>query len=204
MRVDDAAALARLRIAAARNALLPSLGPGAAKKFFTLAARDPSTFGLVLVADNEVAGFAICTTAGSQLKRRVVATTPSLWRNGLRLLVRDPALFGQALRRLTGVIVPRPGRVSSGEPRLRLFDVAVADAKRGQGYGRTLVKAVLQESVRRGHSEIGLSVLLANQPAINLYGSLGFQESSRAVRADGEPFMTMHLQLAEEAIVQWP
>ncbi|XP_040271307.1 thialysine N-epsilon-acetyltransferase-like isoform X1 [Bufo bufo] len=56
---------------------------------------------------------------------------------------------------------------------LHLEDLYVTPKFRGRGLGRRLMKKVAQEGVRSGCSQIHLSVLKWNHPAISLYRSLG-------------------------------
>ncbi|XP_056409093.1 thialysine N-epsilon-acetyltransferase-like, partial [Hyla sarda] len=58
---------------------------------------------------------------------------------------------------------------------LHLEDLYVSPTFRGRGLGRRLMKKVAQEGVRSGCSQIHLSVLKWNSPAISLYRSLGAQ-----------------------------
>ncbi|MFH9739498.1 GNAT family N-acetyltransferase [Streptomyces roseolus] len=56
-----------------------------------------------------------------------------------------------------------------------VYDVEVAEERRGQGYGRALM--LLAERVTReaGESRLGLHVFAGNAPAIRLYESLGYR-----------------------------
>lgn len=52
--------------------------------------------------------------------------------------------------------------------------LAVADAARGHGLGRTLVRAAIEEATRQGARRITLRVLGHNTPARKLYEAEGF------------------------------
>ncbi|OCT90969.1 hypothetical protein XELAEV_18019588mg [Xenopus laevis] len=56
---------------------------------------------------------------------------------------------------------------------LHLEDLYVSPQFRGRGLGRLLMKKVAQEGLKSGCSQIHLTVLKWNEPAIHLYRSLG-------------------------------
>lgn len=57
---------------------------------------------------------------------------------------------------------------------LGLFDIIVDEAVRGRGFGRRLVKKLLQLGRSEGAHTAYLQVAADNLPAVNLYESLGF------------------------------
>ena len=54
--------------------------------------------------------------------------------------------------------------------------LAVHPAYQSRGIGTKIISAVEHESIRRGHSEIGLAVSVENVRARELYSRLGFQD----------------------------
>ncbi|OYD26294.1 GNAT family N-acetyltransferase [Oceanimonas baumannii] len=73
-----------------------------------------------------------------------------------------------------------------------ILSLAVAPAARGQGLGRKLLQAAVNELERQGCRHIKLTVLPDN-PALHLYRSLGFTEVSREEDyfGPGEPRLVM-------------
>lgn len=61
-----------------------------------------------------------------------------------------------------------------GKPALMIHDLFVAEAARGGGAGRALVKAAAQRAVEVGACRLDVNVLNWNQPARRFYESLGF------------------------------
>lgn len=57
--------------------------------------------------------------------------------------------------------------------------IAVAPSHRNQGLGRKLLRDLIEESVRRGVSDLFLEVRADNDPAIALYVSEGFRVIDR-------------------------
>jgi ribosomal protein S18 acetylase RimI-like enzyme len=67
------------------------------------------------------------------------------------------------------------------------FGVIVARAHRAAGLGRRLTEHALAEARRMGCESVRLSVYASNEPAIGLYGRLGFVEVERSeALVDGE------------------
>ncbi|MFX1604181.1 MAG: GNAT family N-acetyltransferase [Promethearchaeota archaeon] len=56
-----------------------------------------------------------------------------------------------------------------------LNNVGVAPEKRGKGYGREITAKALSRLRTLGKENVGLRVYAGNEPAIGLYGSLGFK-----------------------------
>jgi len=54
-------------------------------------------------------------------------------------------------------------------------NIAVAKKMRGQGLGRKLTEALINECRREGHISLTLEVRVSNSIAISLYKSLGFE-----------------------------
>jgi ribosomal protein S18 acetylase RimI-like enzyme len=195
----DAADVARLRVAAADGGLLARLGTGPVRRFMELAVRDPDTFGAVADDDGRVVGFILCTTASVSLQRRALRSSPGLWLRLPLLLVRDPRLVSLGVGRLRALFRRRRPPTATDEPALRLFDISVAPQVRGQGVGRALLAAALAEAGRRGHREMGLTVLADNNPALRLYETAGFIRGRAGTRDDGRPYVTMRRTLESAA-----
>ncbi len=63
-----------------------------------------------------------------------------------------------------------------------LYDITIAEAERGKGYGRAAMTALEDEVRELGHSTIGLNVWGGNDVARGLYRSLGWAEESVHMR----------------------
>ena len=63
-----------------------------------------------------------------------------------------------------------------------LYDITIAEAERGRGYGRAAMTALEDEVRSLGHSTIGLNVWGGNEVARGLYRSLGWVEESVHMR----------------------
>jgi len=59
---------------------------------------------------------------------------------------------------------------------LGIFDIVIDPEHRGQGYGTSLMRALLAWGVQQGAGTAYLQVMCNNEPALNLYEKLGFQE----------------------------
>ena len=63
-----------------------------------------------------------------------------------------------------------------------IYSIYVDSEQRGNGYGRSLLRAVEQEITRRGIGVIGLNVFGSNMVARNLYETAGYQINSMHLR----------------------
>ena len=73
-------------------------------------------------------------------------------------------------RQVIGCVLFHPETQDSG----RLYQLAISQEYRGQGFGRKMVVALEKELIKRGVREVHLQ---ANDEAINFYRSLGFRPS---------------------------
>src|SRR5689334_18253113 len=72
-------------------------------------------------------------------------------------------------------------RDDMGRPCLFIYDVHIADAYRGRGYGRAAMLRTEEEARRRGIDRIALNVFGRNAVARRLYLSLGYAENAIAM-----------------------
>jgi len=63
-------------------------------------------------------------------------------------------------------------------PSLWIYDVHVAEAYRGRGYGKAAMRYAEEEARRRGVGDVALMVLGGNDVARSLYRSLGYAENA--------------------------
>lgn len=69
----------------------------------------------------------------------------------------------------------------SGRPCLFVYDVNVAEAHQGRGYGKAAMLFAEEEARRRGVDRIALNVFGRNEVARRLYLSLGYEENAVAM-----------------------
>lgn len=67
-------------------------------------------------------------------------------------------------------------------PEMEIVNIAVSPGERRKGYGRSLMRMLLQVAVKMGMQKISLEVRESNAAAIALYESLGFCQSGRRRR----------------------
>ena len=84
--------------------------------------------------------------------------------------VRD-ARSGQPVARLYFAVRGEPGRREAF-----IYNIAVDEKFRGQGYGRATMVACVEEARKLGATSVGLNVFGSNKVARSLYTSLGFAE----------------------------
>jgi ribosomal protein S18 acetylase RimI-like enzyme len=139
---------------------------------------------LVATLDSRLLGFAVLHTDR-------LSSLPSRWKRAFwpqlaLFAVKHPwfvagrvsnVVSRQARRRVhlgTGVDAREEFRES-----VYLDDIAVSDAARGQGIGRMLLEACVDETRRLGLATLKLTVDEENEAAIRLYRKMGFEETSR-------------------------
>jgi ribosomal protein S18 acetylase RimI-like enzyme len=60
-----------------------------------------------------------------------------------------------------------------------IYDITVDEDRRGQGWGRVIMRLFEAEALRRGYARAGLNVYADNRVARHLYESLGYRETAR-------------------------
>lgn len=76
-----------------------------------------------------------------------------------------------------------------------ITNVAIESAHRGHGYGKILVRELLNKGREMGAEEFTLEVRVSNEPAIRLYESLGFK--SEGIRPG------FYEKPKEDAMIMW-
>ncbi|MFJ1750323.1 GNAT family N-acetyltransferase [Streptomyces sp. NPDC088116] len=72
-----------------------------------------------------------------------------------------------------------PREVRPGERASYVYDVAVAEDRRQNGYGRALMLLAERVALEAGDTLLGLHVFTDNTPAVRLYESLGYETTVR-------------------------
>jgi mycothiol synthase len=65
-----------------------------------------------------------------------------------------------------------------------IYDITVDQERRGQGWGRAIMRAFEGEALARGYRRAGLNVYGDNHVARRLYESLGYLETARQLYKD--------------------
>lgn len=80
-------------------------------------------------------------------------------------------------------------RLGTSKPFAWIYDIEVVENQRGQGYGRALLRAAEEETLKNGVPTLGLNVFGSNKVARKLYESSGYSITQ----------MTMSKELVGEA-----
>lgn len=201
--MGDLAALGVVRGEVREGGLLTALSPARWTRVLEQYARDAASIFLVAADSSGPVAYALSTPQSLAVQRRVVLTSPGIWLDLGRYVIRHPSLIAPVARRAFRLAQPsrsagngdREQASAVVDPLLRLLDIVVSERVRGHGIGRALLAETLLIAERRGYREIGLSVLSSNVAAIRLYGSGGFSVMASGVRGDGKAFLTMRREL---------
>lgn len=68
-----------------------------------------------------------------------------------------------------------------------IYDIEVAENHRGKGYGRAILQAAEQETLKNGVSSIGLNVFGTNTVARSLYESAGYEITTQQMQKEIKP-----------------
>jgi ribosomal protein S18 acetylase RimI-like enzyme len=107
------------------------------------------------------------TFSGYTDPRRIAGGTRIM--NNIQAAVLCARLVKDGATAACGLIVMERGYAG-------LFNVVVEESQRGKGYGKELCVSLLSAGMRLGIHTAYLQVIRDNQPAVNLYKTLGFQE----------------------------
>jgi len=111
------------------------------------------------------------------------------------------AAFGAFLENeLVGsAAVAWPSKFPSSRHKVNLWGVFVAPRARGRGTGRALVQSAVAHAFGNGVRRVNLLVYVPNEPAVNLYRSLGFEPCGtepEAICLSGSYYDGVHMSLA--------
>ena len=95
---------------------------------------------------------------------------------------------------LEGKIAGYAGLVRAGD-KGDITNVVLAEECRGRGFGKLLVRTLLEEGKRRGIRDFTLEVRVSNTPAIHVYEALGFVKEGVRKRFYEKP--------TEDAWIMW-
>ncbi len=95
---------------------------------------------------------------------------------------------------LEGKIAGYAGLVRAGDEG-DITNVVLAEECRGRGFGKLLVRTLLEEGKRRGIRDFTLEVRVSNTPALHVYEALGFVKEGVRKRFYEKP--------TEDAWIMW-
>jgi ribosomal protein S18 acetylase RimI-like enzyme len=96
---------------------------------------------------------------------------------GMLVLIGENSA-GERVGHLWLAIDERPGAGTGAY----IYDIEITADRRGQGYGRALLKAADAEATRHGATSIGLNVFGSNHVARALYESAGYEIATIGMR----------------------
>jgi ribosomal protein S18 acetylase RimI-like enzyme len=165
-----------------RGFFLTFLGPDFLSELYRGIVTDPSGIAFVAVADERVVGFVAGTDHPAGFYKRLLRKR--WWRFGLASLpavIKEPPLFYRLFRALS-----MPKQVTAENGRGTLMSIAVLPGEQNRGVGRPLVKAFLEEAMKRGLRQVDLTTDKLNNDSVNaFYLRQGFSCSRCFVTPEG-------------------
>jgi ribosomal protein S18 acetylase RimI-like enzyme len=168
---DDVDAMARLHAAEITEGFLPTLGPRFLARLYRRAVFDSSSFAFVAGCDGVVVGFAAATEDLRGLYRSFLV------RDGLPAAAAAAPNLVRSWRRVLETL-RYGGGGEAALPPAEVIAVAVDRRARGQGVGRRLVAAVIDEFASRGVPAARVVAGTDNEAALRLYHSAGFRHAA--------------------------
>jgi GNAT superfamily N-acetyltransferase len=171
MRSSDVEVVVAIHMEAFQGFFLSFLGERFLHELYVGILQDPSGMAFVYEKGGELAGFAAGSDSPSGFYRRLLVKR--WWRFGLAsvgAVLHQPGIIPRLLRAFNMPNEPLPTEDCG-----TLMSVAVTPKFQGQGIGKTLVKAFIQEAGRRGLKSVNLTTDKLNNEKVNtFYLRLGF------------------------------
>jgi ribosomal protein S18 acetylase RimI-like enzyme len=161
------------------TAFLPALGDGFLRRLYRAATRDPDAVALVAEDGGRVVGFAAAAPSVGGFYRRFAR------HGGLAAaLVAAPHLVRPSVLR-RAIETARYPADAGALPQAELLSIAVDPARRSNGVGSALTRAIARELAERGVREFKVVVGTDNEGANRFYERQGFRPAGRTSVHEG-------------------
>ena len=178
----DVLAVVDIHIQAFQGFFLSFLGPRFLQELYSAIIADPSGIAFTFHEDDNLLGFVVGTDQPSGFYRRLLRRR--WWRFALASfmpLLKNPTIIPRLFRAFS---MPQQG--DAGKECGTLMSIAVLPEAQGNGVGKELVGAFLQEASRRKLKQVNLTTDKLNNDAVNLfYQRLGFKCIRSLVTPEG-------------------
>lgn len=173
---DDIAAIAEVHIVSFRGYVLTRLGKGFLRGYYSTVLDHPH--GILLVAEQtgKVVGFAAGFGDPPGFSRLLRSRTAAFLPHILAGLLRNPGIVLIVLQNALGVFRGRPVGYTPDPQDVEFSSVAVVPELQGQGVGRRLIEAFIEEARKQGVPGLYLTTDTDNNDHANrLYQRSGFR-----------------------------
>lgn len=85
----------------------------------------------------------------------------------------------------------------------QITNIALLQKYRGQGYGETLLRVLMEEAWKQDCKNIFLEVRFSNMPALSLYRKLGYEVVSVRKKYYSEPVEDAYVMDCKKETYQW-
>jgi len=171
MKKEDCSSIISIHLRSFQEFFLTFLGPAFLSIYYSAIIADSSGIAIVAEEENNVVGFVAGSTQPSgHYKRLLKNHFIGFFRASLGGFLRKPAILPRLLRAFS-----MPNQQLPAENCATLMSVAVDPDCQGQGIGKLLVKAFLDEARSRGSQYVNLTTdAVENDSANHFYRYLGF------------------------------
>jgi len=193
MQQGDCSSVVDIHLRSFQGFFLTFMGSGFLTLLYSSTIGDPS--GIAIISENEgrITGFVSGTTQPAGFYTRLLKNHlfGFAW-NSLQGFVRKPGILPRLLRAFS-----MPGQPLPVENCATLMSIAVDPDFQGQGIGKLLVKAFLDEAHARGSQHVNLTTDAVNNDATNhFYQTLGFELFREYTTPEGRSMNEYLIKLA--------
>jgi ribosomal protein S18 acetylase RimI-like enzyme len=181
MEIEDLPSVIQVHIKSFPGFFLSFLGPAFLSELYSSIVRDIYGISYVYIFDGEILGFVSGTAEPRGFYRRLMRKWWRFMFASFNPVIRNPKIIPRLFRALL-----KPQQTDSRKDVALLMSIAVLPERQGEGAGKQLIKAFLNEAYSRGIKTVELATDQENNDYANrFYQKLGFEIFSTYITPEG-------------------